>query len=220
MFGKLDNSKIGSHTKDDFRKLLEAQGFLCFYCGIPIVEKSRDKACEATEDHLVPLSRRGVDFIWNIVAACFTCNRLKGSKLPGEFLRERWSIAQLVDESAQKSTRIPFSKKRVSLPEEAGQYDDCGNWIESHLEVSPATGSMVRALARATRMEKSDNNQRREILRSQVSELLRMRLEASGQLTLEFDKPKPVVHALLGDEAATLLVAKGIAIANALRRQA
>jgi hypothetical protein len=219
-FGALDNSTIGQHTKDDFRKVLEAQGFLCFYCGIPIVQGSRDPACEATEDHLVPRSRGGVDFIWNIVAACFDCNRIKGQQLPGEFLRERWSIAQLVDPSAHKSTRIPFTKGRVLPLENPEEIDDDGNLVTSHLEVAPVTGSMVKALARATKMEQSETDRRRQIIRDQVNTIVRLRMEAAGQMTLQFDKPKPTVSALLETEAETLLIARGLHIANALRRQA
>lgn len=221
-FGALDNSQHGSHSKDDFRKVLEAQGFLCFYCGIPIVQGSRDRDCEATEDHLVHRSRGGVDFVWNIVAACLVCNQLKATKLPGEFLRERWSIAQLVDPRAHQSTRIPFSKGRVLPlpPEEAEEnYDEDGNLITAHLEVAPLTGSIVRALSRATKMDKNAEL-RRQALRDQVNSILRVRLENAGQMTLQFDKPKPVVSTLLADEAQALIVAKGLAIASALRRQA
>lgn len=224
-FGALDNRVIGQHSQDDFRKVLESQGFLCFFCGVPICHNSKDPDCEATEEHLVPKSKGGVDFIWNIVAVCFACNRLKGAKFPGEFLRERWSIAQLVDPRAHKSTRIPFSKERVSVfPQEEDEieYDDNGNAItvKEHLEVAPFTGSMVRALSRATRMETSDYERRKQLLRDQVNSLIRVRLESAGQMTLQFDKPKPVVSALLETEAQSLLVAKGLAIANALRRQA
>lgn len=220
-FGALDNTTVGQHSRDDFRKVLEAQGFLCFFCGIPIVSGSLDPNCEATEEHLVPRSRGGVDFIWNIVAACLQCNRLKGEKLPGEFLRERWSVAQLVDHRAHKSTRIPFSKERVrsvTTDPDEGEYDDQGNWIAvaSHLEVSPFTGSMVRALSRAVEMERKPTEQRREVLRAQIDSLMRMRLEAAGQMPLNFDKPKPVASA--PDESANL-VEKGLAIAAALRRQ-
>jgi hypothetical protein len=222
-FGALNNETVGQHTKDDFRKIIEAQGFLCFYCGIPIVQGSRDPECEATEDHLLAISLGGVDFIWNIVAACFACNRLKGAKLPGPFLQERWKIAQLVDPRAHKSTRIPFIKGRVlaSTVEEVDENrDEDGNLIISHLEVSPVLGSMVRALAHATKMEKSDEQRRRELLRDQVNTIMRTRLESAGQMRLEFDRPKPVASTLLGDEAQALIVAKGLAIANALRRQA
>jgi len=219
-FGALNNETMGQHTKDDFRKVLEAQGFLCIYCGIPIVQGSRDPDCEATEDHFLAVSLGGVDFIWNIVAACAVCNRLKGAKLPGEFLRERWSIAQLVDPRAHKSTRIPFIKGRILPLTVDEERDEDGNLIVSHLEVSPVLGSMVRALAHATKMEKSDEQRRRELLRDQINTIMRTRLESAGQMRLEFDRPKPVASTLLGDEAQALIVAKGLAIANALRRQA
>ncbi|TAN08713.1 MAG: HNH endonuclease [Rhodanobacteraceae bacterium] len=50
--------------------------YLCLYCG---------KHCtrgELTRDHVVPLSRGGLDIWENVVSACLACNLRKGSRLP------------------------------------------------------------------------------------------------------------------------------------------
>lgn len=44
-------------------------------------------------DHVVPLSRGGADAVDNLCVACPTCNLRKGSKLPGDFMREQEAAA-------------------------------------------------------------------------------------------------------------------------------
>ena len=209
-FGALDNKTVGEHSREDFRKVQESQGFLCFYCATPICEKSADPKCEATPDHLRPLSRGGVDYIWNIVAACLTCNQLKGAKMPGEFLRERWVFAQGLENSPQVPTAIPFIKKRGKLPE----YDGDGNIVESHLQVPSFFASAAINLARTKRFateSESDNAysqrryERKRMLLSQAASMQRRFVEQSGQLSLNFDAPKPVASCLAATEAPTLV---------------
>jgi len=49
---------------------------LCMYCGM---HYSRS---DLTRDHVLPLSRGGLDIWENVVAACLACNTRKGSKTP------------------------------------------------------------------------------------------------------------------------------------------
>jgi 5-methylcytosine-specific restriction endonuclease McrA len=65
---------IGSHTAQEFADQLAKQKYRCFYCGKNIRHK-------ATEDHFIPLSRGGHNYIDNIRAACLSCNISKGNKL-------------------------------------------------------------------------------------------------------------------------------------------
>lgn len=58
----------------------EAQGGLCFYCGMAV---ARNKM---TKDHKTPKSRGGNGEPGNIVGACAPCNNAKGSMLFEEFL--------------------------------------------------------------------------------------------------------------------------------------
>ena len=44
----LTTRKKAATSRDDFRKVLESQGFLCFYCGSPIVKNLSIQTKEAT----------------------------------------------------------------------------------------------------------------------------------------------------------------------------
>lgn len=70
----------GSHTIDDIRSLLEAQSYLCYYCG-----EDLDKV-NYEVDHYVPLAKNGSNDPSNLVIACMPCNRAKKDKMPDEFI--------------------------------------------------------------------------------------------------------------------------------------
>lgn len=63
----------GTHTAEEFNAVLIAQTYRCFYCGTDITNG-------ATEDHFIPLSKGGSNWIENIRAACITCNISKGNR--------------------------------------------------------------------------------------------------------------------------------------------
>lgn len=77
--------ELGTHTDADWRDLLQAQGFHCYYC--------RDHRADLVKDHKTPISRGGSDAIDNIVAACSKCNWQKGNKTFGEYCRLRRFVA-------------------------------------------------------------------------------------------------------------------------------
>lgn len=58
----------GNHTRADWLRLLNRFGGLCAYC---------ETAIATTEDHVIPVTRGGTNFIGNILPACFTCNSSK-----------------------------------------------------------------------------------------------------------------------------------------------
>jgi len=62
----------GSHTHLEFLSVCDKQNWKCASCR---------KVKELTEDHIVPLSRGGSDWIWNIQALCKSCNSIKGTRL-------------------------------------------------------------------------------------------------------------------------------------------
>ena len=70
----------GSHTLEEVMALLEEQGRRCFYCGVDLEDGYH-------VEHMTPLSRGGADSIDNIVIACETCNKRKGTKTAEEFLQ-------------------------------------------------------------------------------------------------------------------------------------
>ncbi|WP_431861427.1 HNH endonuclease [Azospirillum sp.] len=62
------------------RAILIRDDYTCQYCGA----RSDKMEC----DHVVPVSRGGSNDPENLVAACYDCNRSKGSKLVSEWLAE------------------------------------------------------------------------------------------------------------------------------------
>ena len=54
----------------------------CAYCQRPMLPGT---ATAPTRDHMIPLSRGGLNVRANIVMACFKCNSVKGNMLPDEW---------------------------------------------------------------------------------------------------------------------------------------
>lgn len=74
----------GEITPDQWRRLLRAYKFRCFYCGAKLLPANR------TLDHKLPISRGGSNTIDNVVPACRPCNNRKLRMTTEEFLeRER-----------------------------------------------------------------------------------------------------------------------------------
>jgi 5-methylcytosine-specific restriction endonuclease McrA len=67
----------GSFTKAEFAELVESVEGRCVYCW--------EQPEVLTQDHIVPLSRGGSDYITNIVPACRSCNASKGARTPEEW---------------------------------------------------------------------------------------------------------------------------------------
>jgi hypothetical protein len=60
------------------RELFLRDGNLCMYCGIEYPDQ------HLTRDHVLPISRGGVDRWSNVVTACKSCNTRKGNRTPEE----------------------------------------------------------------------------------------------------------------------------------------
>jgi 5-methylcytosine-specific restriction endonuclease McrA len=59
-------------------KLFARDRHVCAYCG------GRYPGEELTREHIVPVSRRGLDTWMNCITACRSCNGRKGNRLPEE----------------------------------------------------------------------------------------------------------------------------------------
>ena len=68
------------------RELFLRDGHTCMYCG------RQYTAHHLTRDHLVPLSRGGLDAWQNVVTACRSCNHAKGARTPEEANMELLAI--------------------------------------------------------------------------------------------------------------------------------
>lgn len=66
--------KLGSKWQKLRAKILVRDNYICQYCG--------DRATHV--DHIIPRSRGGSDYPFNLVAACRVCNMRKSAKTPEE----------------------------------------------------------------------------------------------------------------------------------------
>jgi 5-methylcytosine-specific restriction endonuclease McrA len=84
----------GSHNEQLLRWKYEYYGKRCYYC------KKDIGLNELTEDHRIPLSKGGTDWISNIVPACLNCNSRKGNKTEKEYkiwiLNNKFKINKVV----------------------------------------------------------------------------------------------------------------------------
>lgn len=62
----------GSYTAEEWADMLLAYGARCRRCATET---------NLTVDHVVPLSKKGTSFIWNLQPLCLSCNCSKGAKV-------------------------------------------------------------------------------------------------------------------------------------------
>jgi 5-methylcytosine-specific restriction endonuclease McrA len=74
-------TKLGSggfYSKADVAALYELQGGQCCWCGCPVINRMVNRTAPSKDkyviDHLIPVSRGGSNWWWNIVLACPHCN--------------------------------------------------------------------------------------------------------------------------------------------------
>lgn len=81
----LKRGATGFHTAEEWEQKKAAYGYCCAYCGIQekdLKKIYKDKKWhKLTEDHIIPISKRGTDCIANIAPACIKCNIIKNDKL-------------------------------------------------------------------------------------------------------------------------------------------
>lgn len=176
MFGAIDQSVVGTHTEQEWMDLLSMWNWRCFYCAEPVQKNSPDPKHEATKDHMVPISRGGVNFIGNIVPACLRCNQLKGDKTVDEFRHERAWVVQ------EKSTGNTYCRQQFENPQARTKAP-----ILPTVEIAAMWKNVLKAIPITINATQPDSwwQERRRVLRVQAEGMKqRNRLEAAGQMTL------------------------------------
>jgi hypothetical protein len=192
----------GLHTAKQWFDRIAFQNELCFWCFRLMVDSNKN--FNGTKDHLIPLSRGGSNYIENIVAACFGCNRDKGRRTATEYqeclaarAREISKVSSLT--ASSKGTNffpgITFATATIDVRE--------GVFAVSHGKSMP--------------IPVFDYTARRELLKQQAQSITRHFAENAGQMQLPLDMPssvkKDAVAELIQTEAQSLVVRKGMVIA-------
>jgi 5-methylcytosine-specific restriction endonuclease McrA len=79
-------------TREDRYARVYLYGLICIYCGKKCnPSASRWHPDKPTEEHLIPLSRGGLDCGANLRLACMECNRKKRDQTPFEYAPDRFA---------------------------------------------------------------------------------------------------------------------------------
>lgn len=70
----------GRHTAEDVDRIASVQDHRCNMCACDLREVGQHI------DHIIPLSRGGSNWPYNLQLLCGTCNRRNGAKLPSELI--------------------------------------------------------------------------------------------------------------------------------------
>lgn len=70
---------IGNHTLEQWEELKKKYNYCCVICGMqePFTDQRIQKL---TEDHIIPISKKGTNYIENIQPLCLRCNSKKYNK--------------------------------------------------------------------------------------------------------------------------------------------
>jgi HNH endonuclease len=199
---KREKEAKGSHTLKQWHNRIEFQNTLCYWCFRSLTDPD-DGLFKGTKDHLVPLSRGGSNFIENIVAACWDCNRRKRNKTATEY------TAYLAEHEKQISevSTLPASMNVFRFPSKP-----------RFTAVIPEIKEAIFHIAQSTTPPPpTDPAERRKMLRQQIATILRKQWSEHELTRIETDlvgleqsaaNPKPIRgrrdKASLADDSQTI----------------
>ena len=97
-------------TDDDRFYIYRRDAGVCRYCKKKLLPyKYENKSSKRSEvfsiDHVIPRSKGGPDFVWNLVVCCKSCNSKKGNKLNME------ECAEIINRNVNLELRRAHLKK-------------------------------------------------------------------------------------------------------------
>lgn len=130
----------GSHTLEEWEKLKKEKEYTCVLCG------KKEPEVILTQDHIIPLSMGGSNYIQNIQPLCMPCNRTKGVILSQ-------SLPTLASVSPNPKSLILNPESQILNPDIAGaspavQVFDFWNYqtIITHKQLSCKAKGKINAL--------------------------------------------------------------------------
>ena len=97
------DSTLDKRASKWFNKHRTQQRQICRYCNRPF-----DDYISKTKDHVIPISKGGLDKKENRRPCCYDCNQWKDSKMPKQWLDELTLLAR-----GKKEIRPPYDKHIV-----------------------------------------------------------------------------------------------------------
>lgn len=105
-------SVFGSHTQEEWEYLKSKFDYKCAECQVPEEELGvvypGTQFTQLTRDHVVPISKGGIDFISNIQPLCVSCKAKKRERLA--LLRDPQSLAPIIQLSEFEYLREKLGK--------------------------------------------------------------------------------------------------------------
>lgn len=97
------DSTLDKRASRGFNKHRMQQRMICRYCG-----RSFDDYISKTKDHVIPVSKGGLDRKENRRPCCYDCNQWKSDKMPKDWLDELVGLAR-----GKKEIRPPYNENMV-----------------------------------------------------------------------------------------------------------
>jgi HNH endonuclease len=98
----------GSHTLAEWEAIKTKQGHVCVNC---------PSSGPFHRDHILPLSRGGTNFAYNIQALCYPCNGEKSDHIPELLQLSLWDRLELLEAPPRRRGPKPIAKSLVTKPE-------------------------------------------------------------------------------------------------------